>query len=420
MWLCMGGVRQRLRLNMSDTAPLAWSGTSDKGSYYRLYAGYVVALFATGIATVALALFAFYLAGEDSGAIIGTALSLKMLAYVLAAPVVTVLTDRIPRKALLIGLDVVRAASLLLLPFVTQVWHIYALVFVFALASATFGFVYLAIVPYLLGSEEDYTRSLARSRIAAELETSVSPLLAAGLMVLLATKGLFILAAGAFVLSALLVKAARIPRQMTTRQGGVWEKLFRGPRLFVAVPVFRAVIALDMAVALASAMVMVNTVVLVQGFLHLDRDALALAFFAFGLGSIIGAVLMPALLARVSERRLIFFGAALLCLGLALGAAQTRLFGLLALWALLGFGAAWVLTPVTYLIRRLAAPADLQTLFVAQMTIANLCLLVAYPLAGWLGASLGLRLTFLILAGLTVLATLIAARLWPQDAAVAT
>ncbi len=124
MWLCMGGVRQRLRLNMSDTAPLAWSGTSDKGSYYRLYAGYVVALFATGIATVALALFAFDLAGEDSGAIIGTALSLKMLAYVLAAPVVTVLTDRIPRKALLIGLDVVRAASLLLLPFVTQVWHI--------------------------------------------------------------------------------------------------------------------------------------------------------------------------------------------------------------------------------------------------------------------------------------------------------
>jgi predicted MFS family arabinose efflux permease len=166
-------------------------------------------------------------------------------------------------------------------------------------------------------------------------------------------------------------------------------------------------------------MVMVNTVVLVQGFLHLDRDALALAFFAFGLGSIIGAVLMPALLARVSERRLIFFGAALLCLGLALGAAQTRLFGLLALWALLGFGAAWVLTPVTYLIRRLAAPADLQTLFVAQMTIANLCLLVAYPLAGWLGASLGLRLTFLILAGLTALATLIAARLWPPDAAVA-
>ena len=413
----MGGAGQRLRLSMSDAVPLAWSGTSDKASYYRLYAGYVIALFATGIATVALAILAFDLAGDGSGAIIGTALSLKMLAYVLAAPVVVVLTDRIPRKSLLIGLDIVRAASLLLLPFVSQVWQIYALVFVFAMASATFGFVYLAVVPYLLGSEEDYTRSLARSRIASELETSLSPLLAAGLMVLLATRGLFVLAAGAFVLSALLVQAARIPRHLTARDGGLWEKLFRGPRLFLAVPVFRAVIALDMAVALASAMVMVNTVVLVQGFLHLDRDALALAFFAFGIGSIFGAVLMPALLARVAERRLILIGAALLCLGLALGAAQTRLIGLLSLWGLLGFGVAWVLTPVTYLIRRIAAPADLQTLFVAQMTIANLCLLIAYPLAGWLGVSLGMPLTFLILATLTALATGIAIRLWPADAA---
>jgi MFS family permease len=126
---------------------------------------------------------------------------------------------------------------------------------------------------------------------------------------------------------------------------------------------------------------------------------------------------MPALLARVAERRLILIGAALLCLGLALGAAQTRLLGLLSLWGLLGFGVAWVLTPVTYLIRRIAAPADLQTLFVAQMTIANLCLLIAYPLAGWLGVSLGMPLTFLILATLTALATGIAIRLWPADAA---
>jgi hypothetical protein len=74
---------------------------------------------------------------------------------------------------------------------------------------------------------------------------------------------------------------------------------------------------------------------------------------------------------------------------------------------------AWVLTPVTYLIRRLAAPADLQTLFAAQMSISNGCLLVAYPLAGWLGASLGIPLTFLVLAALAGLAAVAAFRLWP-------
>jgi MFS family permease len=399
---------------MAEAEPLGWSGISDKRSYYRLFAAYVLALFATGIATVALALFAFDLAGEDSGAIIGTALSLKMLAYVLAAPILTVLTERLPRKQLLIGLDLIRAASLLLLPFVTQVWQIYALVFVFAAASATFGFVYLAVVPYLLGSASDYTQSLARSRIASELEGPVSPLLAAGLLVMLSAAGIFALSAAAFLISAVLVNAAQMPRHLSARDEGVVAKLLRGPRLFVSVPVFRAVIALDVAVALASAMVMVNTVVLVQGFLHLDRDALALAFFVFGLGSILGALMMPFLLARIAERRLVRVGTVLLVAGLALGALlQSGLWALLMLWAVLGLGVAWVLTPVTYLIRRLAAPADLQTLIAGQMSIANGCLLVAYPLAGWLGAGLGMPVTFLLLAVLAGVASVAAFRLWP-------
>ncbi|MFN7597813.1 MAG: MFS transporter, partial [Cereibacter sp.] len=171
--------------------------------------------------------------------------------------------------------------------------------------------------------------------------------------------------------------------------------------------------ALDVAAALASAMVLVNTVVIVQGFLHLDRDALALAFFAFGMGSIIGALLMPLLLGRIAERRLVLIGTVLLTAGLGLGVVQTTPVGLLVLWAVLGLGVAWVLTPVTYMIRRLAAPADLQTLFAAQMSISNACLLVAYPLAGWLGASLGIPMTFLVLAVLAGLAAAVAFRLWP-------
>jgi MFS family permease len=409
----MAAERPGPRLQGADAVPsLGWTGVSDKPSYYRLFAGYVLAFFATGIATVALALFAFDLAGDDSGAVIGTALSLKMLAYVFAAPVLTVLTDRLPRKAFLIALDLVRAGSLILLPFVTAVWQVYGLVFLFAVASATFGFVYLAVVPYLLGSEEDYTRSLARSRIASELEGPVSPLLAAGLLLVLGTTGIFLLAAGAFAASALLVKAARLPRHVGTREGHIWQKLTRGPRLFVSIPELRAVIALDVAVALATAMVMVNTVVIVQGLFHLQRDASAFAFFAFGLGSILGALTLPIALALAKERRLIMAGSVMATLGLILGTLQSELAGLLALWALIGFGVAWALTPVTYLIRRIAAPGDLQTLFAAQMSIANGCLLVAYSLAGWMGAALGMTWTFAAMGALAGLATWVAHRLW--------
>lgn len=395
-----------------EAASLGWSGVSDKTSYYRLFRAYVLALFATSIATVALALLAFDLTGDDSGAVIGTALSLKMLAVIFAAPVLAVLTDRLPRKAYLIALDLIRAGSLVLLPFVTSVWQIYVLVFVFATASATFGFVYLAIVPYLLGSEEDYTRSLARARIASELEGPVSPLLAAGLMIVLGATGIFVLAAGAFAASALLVRMARLPRHVGSPPGGLWRKLTRGPRLFVAVPEFRAAIALDVTVALATAMVMVNTVVIVQGMFDLERDASALAFFMFGVGSITGALLLPLALSALSEGRFMLIGAAVVTAGLVLGTVQHSLAGLLVLWALIGLGIAWTVTPVTYLIRKKSSQDDLQTLFAAQLSIVSACLLVAYPLAGFLGTTLGMSATFAILGAMAGTSAFVARRLW--------
>lgn len=395
---------------------LAWSGVSDKRSYYRLFAGYVAAMLATGVATVALALLAFDLTGDDSGTVIATALSLKMLAYVLAAPVMTVLLDRLPRRALLIALDLVRAGCLFLLALVTEVWHIYALVFVFALASSTFSHVYMAVVPYLLGNEKDYTLSLSRSRIASELEGPLSPLVAAGLLLVLAPKAAIAVTAAAFILSALLIRAADLPAAASAGEGRarLVSRLTRGPALFLAVPAFRAVLALDLAVGFATAMVQVNTVVLVQGLFDLERDASAIAFGAFGLGAVLAALALP-FFRRFRDRSIMLAGVWLLVLCLLLGLVQSRLGGLLALWFGLGIGVTLALTPAIYLIRRLAQPADLQVLMAAQMSLANGSLLIGYSLAGWLGASFGMGTSFAVLGGLCACAALVFRRLWPAD-----
>src|SRR6056297_4284762 len=92
--------------------------------YARLFAAQVVALLGTGLLTVALALLAYDLAGERAGAVLGTALALKMVAYVGLAPVFGGMAHRLPRRALLVGLDLARAALIACLPFVTEIWHI--------------------------------------------------------------------------------------------------------------------------------------------------------------------------------------------------------------------------------------------------------------------------------------------------------
>ena len=51
-------------------------------TYRHLFAAQVIALIGTGLATVALGLLAFDLAGNDAGVVMGTALAIKMIAYV--------------------------------------------------------------------------------------------------------------------------------------------------------------------------------------------------------------------------------------------------------------------------------------------------------------------------------------------------
>jgi hypothetical protein len=56
-------------------------------TYRHLFMAQVIALIGTGLATVALGLLAYDLAGDRAGAVLGTALAIKMSAYILVAPV---------------------------------------------------------------------------------------------------------------------------------------------------------------------------------------------------------------------------------------------------------------------------------------------------------------------------------------------
>ena len=86
--------------------------------YARLFAAQIVALLGTGLLTVALGLMAYDLAGDAAGVVLGTALTIKMVAYVAVSPLANALFARIDRKNVLIGADLIRAGVALLLPFV--------------------------------------------------------------------------------------------------------------------------------------------------------------------------------------------------------------------------------------------------------------------------------------------------------------
>lgn len=99
------------------------------------------------------------LTGSNAGAVLGTALAIKMIAYTGVAPVVGAYADRLPRKAFLTAMDVVCAAIAFTLPFVDQIWQIYLLIFILQSASAAFTPTFQATIPDVLPDEGEYTRA---------------------------------------------------------------------------------------------------------------------------------------------------------------------------------------------------------------------------------------------------------------------
>tara|TARA_R110002072_G_scaffold1083_42_gene8923 strand:+ start:11554 stop:12927 length:1374 start_codon:yes stop_codon:yes gene_type:complete len=385
-------------------------------TYRRLFSAQVIALAGTGLSTVALALFAYDLAGADAGLVLGTALAIKMVAYVGVAPVVGAFAQALPRRRLLIAFDLGRAGTVACLPFVTEIWQIYVLIFLLNACSAGFTPTFQATIPDILPDEAQYTRALSLSRLAYDLENLLSPVVAAAALVVVSYNGLFAANALAFLISALLVLSVRLPAPAPgEREAGLWSNLGVGVSIYLNTPRLRGLLALSLAVAAAGAMMIVNTVVIVRDRLGGSETETAIAFAAAGLGSMTVALVLPRVLERIPDRTVMLAGGLVLGAGLLTGLSAPGFEALLATWLTLGAGSSLIQTPASRLLRRSAREGDRPAVYAAQFALSHGCWLAAYPLAGWTGRMLGLDAAFAILACITLGGTFLAFYFWPAD-----
>ncbi|MDF0598149.1 MFS transporter [Psychromarinibacter halotolerans] len=389
-------------------------------TYRHLFLAQVVALVGTGLATVALGLLAYDLAGGGAAAVLAAVFTIKMVAYVGIAPLAGAFADRVNRRALLVALDLVRVGTALCLPFVTELWQVYLLIALLQSASAAFTPTFQATIPDVLPDEGRYTRALSLSRLSYDLENIVSPTLAALLLAVTSYNALFVGTAAGFAASALLVLSVLLPSPTPAPRRGIYDRTTRGIRIYLATPRLRGLLGLNLAASAAGAMVLVNSVVLVRADLGLGETALAWTMGVFGLGSMAAALVLPRLLDRVADRAVMLAGAvamvaALLAAAVATGAAALSWAMLLAVWLVVGLGYSAVLTPSGRLLRRSAHAGDRPALFAAQFALSHACWLVTYPLSGWLMTAQGATAAFVALAALAALGIALTLRLWPAN-----
>ncbi len=384
--------------------------------FRRLYTAQVTALAGTGLLTVALGLLAFDLAGGAAGAVLSTALAIKMIAYVFVAPVMSGLTVRLPRKTVLAGADIVRALVALALPWVDQVWQIYLLVFVLQAASATFTPTFQSVIADVLPDERQYTRALALSRLAYDLEAVLSPLLAAALLTVVSYHGLFAGTGAGFLVSLTLVLGTAIPRRPGTEPcAPLLSRITVGARIMVRSRELRALLAMNVVVAAATGLVVVNTVVYVRGLLGGANSDVALLLACYGAGSMALALLIPVVLGRVADRAVMLGGAALAAAGLVATAVLLAIgsvgwAALMVLWIALGAATSMINTPAGRLLRRHAGEQS-TAVFTAQFSLSHAGFLITYPVAGWVGAEADQAVAAGILAILATFAAIAATRM---------
>lgn len=353
--------------------------------FARLYAAQTTSLLGDAFTWVALALLAFEVGGAKSASILAGALTLRVTAFVLLSPWAGILADRVDRRKLMAGADLGRMGVVGLMPWVNEVWQIYALMFLLNALTAFFTPAYQAALPQVM-KQKDYAQAIALSGATYEILGVLGPGMAGALAGLLGARNLFLLNGVTFMFSALLILtlpvSLRVERGKAhanpvgdVREGTLW--LWRdGP--------MRYALLLELSAAVSGALVLVGTVGLVRGKLGLGELEYGWTMAAFGIGATLAALAMGAWENRIPRTTFIFLGTLVSSLAV-LPAEWASLPLVLFLWVLAGAGQNWVNLPTQALIADRTPEALQGRVYGAHFAWSHLWWVLAYPVAGWLG-----------------------------------
>jgi MFS transporter, NRE family, putaive nickel resistance protein len=371
--------------------------------FARLYLAQTINLVGDALTWLGLALLAFDLAGAQSGTILAGALTLRVTAFVVLSPLAGAIADRVDRKRLMVITHLARMVIVCFLPFVTQVWQIYAIVLLLNGFYAFFTPTYTATIP-LVTTKETHAQAIALSSATYQLLGVLGPGLAGGMAAWIGTRSIFFLDGVTFLIAAILI--VTLPGQLMVNQKIVNQKILNqkivdqnqpvrtvhqtlkdirtGSFCLFADPLIRYALALQFIAAIAGAEILVNTVSHVQGTLQLGKLEYSWVMAAFGMGATLASVSLGNVRRKLTQTAYVSIGTMIVTLAL-LPANWVNLGGLLLLWIIAGIGQTLVNVPTQTLIADRVAVEVQGRVYGAHFAWSHLWWVFAYPLAGWMG-----------------------------------
>ncbi|WP_222871006.1 MFS transporter [Paenibacillus methanolicus] len=390
------------------TAPL-WRPLEEKG-YRRLFAGQLLSDFGNWLDFIALSAIIVYAWGHGSMALAALSICIG-LPYVVVGPFMSVRTQRMPGKTLMIVCDLLRAGTALGLAFAPSLPVLLALVLVKYSVSATFDPLRQGAVKRLV-SPAMLAQASSLGQMAANMTKIFGPAAGGALMSGLGASAPFFASGAMYALSALVLGA--IPAWSGTGDEERKEKasLRAAYRHVTGRPTLRG------AILFASAMFFL--VFLYDGLFPLltkeagmDESRLGLLVGAVGAGSVAGA-LAAGQWSGWQRRPLAYMAGASLASGsliVLVGLAAAGMLEVpLAVWLLafagLGFTGAQSAVPFGYVLQAETDDVTIGPVSALSGALQTSSMLAAPVLGAALAGWLGIGGVLIAVGGVTVLAAL--------------
>jgi MFS family permease len=178
-----------------------------------LWTGMTVSLLGDGIYLVTVAWQVYDIDNDPVAlSLVGLSWTLGMVAFLLTGGIVS---DRMERRRVLIGADLVRAAVLvaigvLSLTGVLEIWHLVCLVVLFGAGEAFFGPAFGALVPDVVPADQLVEANSLDQLVRQTCARLLGPALGGFVVAAVGTGSAFLIDAGTFLFSAACIAALRV------------------------------------------------------------------------------------------------------------------------------------------------------------------------------------------------------------------
>jgi len=273
------------------------------GEFRRLFMAHSVSRAGDAFNTVALVVLVFDLTGTGLG--VAGAVMFEVLPVLLLGPVAGLAADRLPRRRLMVGADVLRTGvALVLVAFAASVGVAYAVAFGLSAGAVVFNPAAGSLLPEVVDEDGVVTANSAMWTTSVTAQIALAPL--AGFVI--AAWGVevaFAVNAATFAFSALLLiglRAGRAPADITVRG---WAGVLAGVQTVRADPLLTRLAVVQVLASLSAGATSGLLVVLADRWLRVGAGGFGTLLAAIGAGAAAGPLLLRRFI-TASDKRWLF------------------------------------------------------------------------------------------------------------------